>query len=143
MNVDKISTDQAFTAGSELWIVPDQQNQMWQEIDFRSGFLLSTCKAHQKTKAPLKIDEIRQATLIEKTDFSTPAKSLLIGTEDHFFNKWILLVPENSAEALPEIVDACKSLRVSSVRFFSTLPEVALPLEASLSASLQRISFVE
>lgn len=143
MNVDKISKEQAFEAGSELWIVPDQQNEIWQDLDYRSGFLLSTCKAHQKAKVPFKIDEIVQETLMDKKDFSTSAKSLLIGTADHFFNKWILIVPENTSDALTEIADTCATLKVSSVRFFSTSEVAVKSVATRLSASLSRISFVE
>ena len=143
MNVDKISLDEAFSAGAELWIVPNQQNELWQELDYRSGFLLSTCKSHQKAEEPFKINEIIQQTLIEKKDFSNSSKSLLIGTEDHFFNKWILIIPEDTAEALADIAEACDSLNIRSVRFFSTPSEIVSSVGARLSASLSRISFVE
>ena len=143
MNVDKISLAEAFSAGAELWIVPDQQNELWQELDYRSGFLLSTCKSHQKPEEPFKINEIVQQTSIEKKDFSNSSKSLLIGTEDHFFNKWVLVIPENTAESLADFAKACDSLNVKSVRFFSTPSEVVSSFGARLSASLSRISFVE
>lgn len=143
MNADKIPLAQAFETGSELWIVPDLQNQIWQDLDFRSGFLLSTCKAYQKTKASFKIDEIVQETLIEKKDFNSASESLLIGTEDHFFNRWILVVPQNNEKAAAEIAEVCDHLKVSSIRFFSAPKDLIKSVTARLSTSLNRISFVE
>ena len=48
MNADKLNPEAAFDAGAELWILSETQNAWWQNIDFRTGFLLSHCLLFQK-----------------------------------------------------------------------------------------------
>lgn len=143
MNVDKLSLENAFDAGSELWIIPDQQNKWWQELDYHSGFLLSLCKLHQKTKSSSKIEEILKETQIEKKDFASTKKCLLVGTEDHFHNKWILVIPDSSAQTFSEMTEILNSLKIHSIRFFSTPSALIESVSTRLLTSLNRISFVE
>ena len=143
MNVDKITAENAFDAGAELWVITPEQNKWWQEIDYRSGFLLATCLQHQKTEPSLKIEEILKETQLEKTNHVSSKKGLLLASENHFMNKWILVVPDDSAPSLDEVAVACETLKVHYVRFFSTSESMVHDFSARLSTSLNRISFVE
>ena len=147
MNVDKISAENAFDAGADLWIITPEQNKWWQEIDYRSGFLLATCLQHQKSEPSSKIEEILKetqlGTLLGKANSPTQKKSLLLATENHFMNKWVLVILDDSPSSLGEVALACESLKVHSVRFFSTPESVVQSFSARLSTSLNRISFVE
>lgn len=143
MNADKIAAESAFSAGAELWVLPMVQNNWWQQIDFKTGFLLSDCLLHQKKEASLNLSVILKETEMIKVNHSSTKKSLLVGTENHFFNKWVLLVPTENDLASPEIVEICDSLKVHSLRFFSASGSLIQKVLARPSASLNRISFVE
>ncbi len=143
MNADKVTAESAFSAGSELWILPMAQNNLWQQIDFQSGFLLSQCLLHQKKEASLNLSSILKETEIIKVNYSSSKKSLLVGTENHFFNKWVLLVPTEDEVALKEIVEVCDSLKIHSLRFFSASESLIQKVLARPLTSLNRISFVE
>ena len=143
MNADKLYAEAAFDAGADLWVLSETQNGWWQNIDFRTGFLLSHCVLFQKKVPSSKLDAILSETQIKRINFSTDAKSLLLGTENHFFNKWILIVPDKMELAVTEINAACDLLKVHSIRLFSPSEDLLKKLSARLSTSLNRMSFVE
>lgn len=147
MNADKLTADAAFDAGADLWILSKSQSASqsgwWQNIDFRTGFLLSHCLLFQKKEVSSRLEAILAETQIKKIDFSSPAKSLLLGTENHFFNKWILIVPDEITLAVSEINAACDLLKIHSIRLFSPSQALLEKISARLSTSLNRISFVE
>lgn len=143
MSADKLSAESAFSEGSELWILPMTQNNWWQRLDFQSGFLLSECLLHQKKEASLNLAAVLKETEIKKMNFLSSKKSLLVGTENHFFNKWVLLVPEENESAFTEIAEVCDSLKIHSLRFFSASESLIQKVLARPSTSLNRISFVE
>ena len=123
--------------------MPSIQNNWWQQIDFHSGFLLSECLLHQKKEVSTSLLNILKETQISVVNYSTQKKSLLIGTENHFFNKWILIVPTENDLAHSEITEVCNSLKIHSIRFFSASEGLIQKVLARLSTSLNRISFVE
>ncbi len=143
MNADKLTAETAFDAGADLWVLSEAQNGWWQNIDFRTGFLLSHCLLFQKKEPSSRLEAILTETQIKRINFSSDAKSLLLGTENHFFNKWILIVPDEMELAINEISTACDMLKVHSIRLFSPSEDLLKKLSARLSASLNRISFVE
>ena len=143
MNADKLTAETAFDAGADLWVLSEAQNGWWQNIDFRTGFLLSHCLLFQKKEPSSRLEAILTETQIKRINFSSDAKSLLLGTENHFFNKWILIVPDEMELAVNEINMACDMLKVHSIRLFSPSEDLLKKLSARLSASLNRISFVE
>ena len=143
MNADKLRAEAAFDAGADLWVLSETQSGWWQNIDFRTGFLLSRCILFQKKEPPSKLEAILSETQIKKINFLTDAKSLLLGTENHFFNKWILVVPDKMELAVTEISTACDLLKIHSIRLFSPSEDLLKKLSTRLSASLNRISFVE
>ncbi len=143
MNADKLTAETAFDAGADLWVLSEAQNGWWQNIDFRTGFLLSHCLLFQKKEPASRLEAILTETQIKRINFSSDAKSLLLGTENHFFNKWILIVPDEMELAINEINMACDMLKVHSIRLFSPSEDLLKKLSARLSASLNRISFVE
>lgn len=143
MTADKVLPEAAFDAGAELWVITSEQTKWWQQIDFRTGFLLSKCLLFQKTEASTKINTILKETQLPNKTFLTARKSILIGTQSHFFNKWVLVTPNDEKLALTEISEVCESLKVHSVRFFCSSQQLIAGLIARPSASLNRISFVD
>ncbi|OFZ29002.1 MAG: hypothetical protein A2622_12970 [Bdellovibrionales bacterium RIFCSPHIGHO2_01_FULL_40_29] len=144
MNAEsKLTASTAFDAGSDLWVLPSTQNKWWQDIDFRTGFLLSHSLLFQKTTTSTALETILAETQIQKQNFLTSQKSLLIGTEGHLLNKWILLVPEDSKQAVNEVVETCATLKIHSLRFFGFPKDQIDHITAQLSTSLNRISFID
>ncbi len=143
MNADRLAADAAFEAGADLWVLSSGQTSWWQKIDFRTGFLLSQSLLFQKKEASNQLQSILTETQIAKINFSTATKSLLLGTENHFFNKWVLIIPEEIETSATEIHRICDSLKIHSVRFFSPSKALLTKVSARLSTSLNRISFVD
>lgn len=90
MNVAELNATEALNAGADLWIIKnDSQNKWWQELDFRSGFLLSECLYHNRRPMATKVNEILDITELPRAQFFKDSNNLLVGTSDHFANKWI------------------------------------------------------
>lgn len=140
----------AFSAGADLWIIKAEQNEWWQEIDFRSGFLLSSSLLFEKKADQPIIKNILNQTELESYDFKINKNNLLLGSESHFPNKWILIIGDDKSddllETLPSIEKMVDQLKVQSIRFFG-YPKESLEksifVTTRLTASLQQISFVE
>ena len=144
MNADKLTAETAFDAGADLWVLSEAQNGWWQNIDFRTGFLLSHCLLFQKKEPASRLEAILTETQIKRINFSSDAKSLLLGTENHFFNKWILVWSDLKEEALADsIAELSTKLKFSSVRIFSDSTRLVAALTTRPSASSINISFIE
>lgn len=145
MNVAKITKENAFSEGDQLWILENnKQNPWWSEIDFRSGFLLSKLLLYKKNPAPEKLNEISKATDIEPIVFSKNQQPLLLGTSSHFKNKWILLWEKSEQkEVLEKIKPTVEGLKINSIRVFSDEKEFLNEISTRLTASLTQISNVE
>lgn len=141
--IEKITESEAFSSGSDLWVIPNNSNlNWWNELDFRSGYLFSKTVLFQKSSESVKLREVIQNTGIPKVNHPTETKSILLGTEDHFFNKWVYLIDEYAAENIQEILKVCQKLHCNSMRFFSVSSE-ALQLLPRLSASITSITYLE
>jgi hypothetical protein len=78
--------------------------------------------------------------------FSQPSLQnyVLLGTEDHFFNKCILVWSQlKEAELADSIAELSGKLKFSSVRFFSDSEMLTSALLTRPSASSLNISFIE
>lgn len=134
----------AFCAGADLWVVQSNQNKWWQELDFKSGFLLSSSLLFQKNNDISKVTGIVERTELVPLDFNVSTENLLLGTENHFFNKWILVLNTDDLESsLVEIAHISKKLNAKGLRFFAFPKNDILDTTTRLSASLPEISFVE
>ena len=144
MNVVEILETEAFNQGSDLWVVKnDTNNKWWQELDFKSGFLLSQCIERNKKSTPQKLTEILELTDIKKLHFSEDPDFLLVGSSAHFLNKWILIwnsAPEKVSQKIIEILAAQKT---NTVRFFSDAETIMSFIEARPKASVFDISYIE
>ncbi|MFZ3229743.1 MAG: hypothetical protein WA160_06035 [Pseudobdellovibrio sp.] len=138
-----LNPDYAFSAGADLWVINSDQNKWWQEIDFRSDFLLSSSLLYPKQMASAKIEQILKQTEMIDLNFESTSKNLLLGTESHFFNKWVFVISEDLKLTLPELEKTSQSLKAMSIRFFGFPKETITSIAASLSTSLLQISYVE
>lgn len=144
MNVVEISKNDAFKAGSEIWVIQnDSLNSWWQELDFRSGFLLSKCLYRNKLQTSSKIIEILEQTQLNRIEFNEDENFLLIGTQDHFLNKWIFLWNQNNNQLIDKLEEIAFSQKVKSIRFFSNSENILHQMETRPKTRFIDITFVE
>jgi hypothetical protein len=132
-------------AGAELWVIRnDPKLPWWSKLDFHSAYLLSENYFRPKKQIPPQLLNIIEATRFDT--FSQPSLQnyVLLGTEDHFFNKWILVWSQlKEAELADSIAELSGKLKFSSVRFFSDSEMLTSALLTRPSASSLNISFIE
>ncbi len=139
----KLDADQAFSAGAELWIVEDNyKDHWWNEIDFRSGFLLSACLYHNKKPLPNQIIQLVSETQLKAYSFSEDENVLLLGSSDHFHATWILLWKNNPNAVVEKLSEISRNLKVKNIRLFSSDSPLNQLIAARLSTSFEQISYV-
>ncbi len=144
MNAAELSNNEAFNPGSDLWVIRNNpENKWWNELDFRSGFLLSQCLFHHKKTQPVQLEEILQQTELKKITFTEDPNFLLVGSSDHFLNKWILLWDQETEKVIDQIERISSQLKAPSVRFFSDSKELLSLIKARQKTSLTDITFIE
>jgi len=142
-SITQLTPDTAFIAGADLWVVSSKQSKWWQELDFRSGFLLSSSLLFQKNNDKSKVSSIVEKTETPALDFSSSTKHLLLGTKNHFFNKWVLILDSDLESAAGEIEKISQELKANAIRFFAFSKENVVETTTRLSARFPEISFVE
>ncbi len=144
MNVVKVSEADAFNSGSELWIIKNKfENKWWQEIDFRSGFLLSHYLHRSKKFVAPQMTEILKLTGISRLEFVENENTLLIGSSHHFLNKWILIWNADASEVSDKIQQLTENLKIKSIRLFSDSEVLLSHLKTRPKTSLADFSFIE
>jgi len=157
MKIIEVPESEAFSAGDDLWVIKnDFNNKWWNQIDFRSGFLLSHCLFHHKKQMPHQLAQIIEATDLGLTSTPTPRSALVLGSQAHFLNKWILIWQDSIEQTAFQIEQMIEPLHISSVRFFSDSPALTQIISTSQKqkstsseysagpkASLYQISFIE
>ena len=134
----------AFSDGASLWIIKNDPSLFWwKKLDVNSRYLLSQSLLNQKKQTLTQLQNIITATNLNLPKSNYDQNQLLLGSEDHFLNKWILLWNNLSESELVELVErVATQLKAQSIRFF--LDAKAIPkINARLSASSINISYVE
>ncbi len=144
MSEINIFESNAFCEGASLWIIKNDPTLFWwKKLDIHSKYLLSESLLKKRRQTGAELQTILDATNLKLSKLKYSPDALLVGTEDHFLNKWVLLwdnLAENELLALIESVSL--QLRTTSLRLFSDskiLPE----LKSRLSASSITISYIE
>ncbi len=144
MNVAELNSTEALKPGADLWVLKnDSQSKWWQELDFRSGFLLSKCLSHHRKPLSTKVNELLEITEFPKSQFLNNSSQLLIGTSDHFANKWILLWQDDVGETEITIHEIAQSLKFKNIRLFSDSESLVKKIKARSKSSLDDITFIE
>lgn len=145
MSAVKLPEQDALTAGAELWIIRnDPSLAWWSKLDFLSAYLLSENYFRPKKQVPAQLLNILEATRFDT--FSQPSLQnyVLLGSEDHFFNKWLLVWNQLKEQELADsIVDLSSKLKFSSVRIFSDSKALTSAFSTRPLASSLNISFIE
>jgi hypothetical protein len=144
MSALSLSEADAFTDGAQLWVIKnDPALFWWKKLDVHSKYLLSEnfFKIAKSTASELQ-------TIINATNLKMPLSSnsfdhLLVGSEDHFLNKWILLWNELSENELIELISKTSTqLKSNSIRLFSN-SEIVAALQTRPTTSSLNISYIE
>ena len=144
MNASKIPSSQALNAGADLWVIKNDPGlQWWAKLDFLSHFLLSQVSLKPERSTPQALQNILQATSFSTQSSVHIQNHVLLGSEDHFLNKWILAWSGSEDELAEVICDTVTHLKVSSVRIFSHSSSVLKPLEARPTARSLTITYIE
>ena len=144
MNVSKIPASQALNAGADLWVIKnDPSLQWWAKLDFLSHFLLSQVSLKPEKSTPAALQNILQATSFSTRSTVHIQNHVLLGSEDHFLNKWVIAWSGSEEELTDVICDAVIHLKVGSVRIFSHAGAVIEKLEARPTARSLTITYIE
>ena len=135
----------ALTAGSDLWVIDNNPNlSLWHTIDFATCSLLTENNLHKKTETLAELTQILEATRLETKLKYNPSAFVLLGTSNHFRNKWILVYSQTQPEQVAiEIEKLADTLNFSSLRLFSDSQPILQQLKARPTASRLTISFIE
>ena len=144
MSASNLSESNAFLNGSDLWIIRnDPYLVWWKKIDLSSKYLLSQNLLNQKKQIIPQLENIIAATNLKLSRNIYKQNHLLLGSEDHFLNKWVLLWSDlDASELIALIEEVAVNLQARSIRFFSDSKIIA-ELETRLSASSISISYIE
>jgi hypothetical protein len=145
MNVLKITEQDAFNEGADLWIISnDPKLPWWEKLDFHSRQLLTKTYLHEKTNPPSELIDIVKATSLNQPEKIKLKNYVLLGTADHFLNKWILVYTQMPAAELADTLDdLTKKLNFTSLRFFSDSQKCIDAIKARPTASSLSISYIE
>ena len=132
MRANSLAEGNAFSEGSSLWVIKNNPSLIWwKKIDLGSKYLLSQNLLKLEKGNPSHFNN------------DTHRNHFLLGSEDHFFNKWILLWnTTDEMELVDNILKTCVTLHSTSIRFFSD-SNIIKEIEARPSASLLNISYIE
>ncbi|MEK6627953.1 MAG: hypothetical protein AABY53_04955 [Bdellovibrionota bacterium] len=139
-----LSESNAFTEGSSLWIIRNDPSLIWwKKIDLSSKYLLSQNSLKSKKTVMPGLENLISMTNLKLSENNYPKNYLLLGTEDHFLNKWVLLWDELTASELNRLIEKIAAqLKITSIRFFSD-SNLIPKLEASPWAGSINISYIE
>lgn len=144
MNASKLAEAQALNAGADLWVIRNDPGlHWWSKLDFLSHFLLSQVQLKPEKTTPQALKNILQATHFSTNSNVNIQNHVLLGSEDHFLNKWILTWSGSENELAEVICQSALHLKVSSVRFFSHAHSILPLLEAQPTASSLTITYIE
>lgn len=144
MSAAKLDATQAFQSGAHLWIIQNNPElYWWKKLDLHSRYLLSQNILKPKKETPVQLQNILNATDMDVWKNEYTKNSLLLGTEDHFQNKWLLLWDSFTDAQLVTLVEMIHTqLRAESIRFFSH-SHVAETISTRPMASSISISYIE
>jgi hypothetical protein len=144
MSALSLSETDAFSEGAKLWIIKNDPNLgWWKKLDLHSKYLLSENFLKKEKSTALELQTIISATNLKMSPSSMTQNHLLVGTEDHFLNKWILIWDKLSPNELIELVSKTSvQLKTDSIRLFSN-SEIIAGLQARPTTSSLNITYIE
>lgn len=127
----------------ECVVLLNNDKSFWyQELDFKTAFLLSKSRSFKKTATKPELTQIITATKLPELHFTDDRHhhgALFIGAKQHINSDWILLY-DNQIIPSPQVIDVLKknlkSLNIDSLKILADSPETA-QTEKSLESGLK------
>lgn len=143
MNAVKLQSENAFSAGADLWLIENSsQGHWWQELDLRSHFLLTRSASHSTLTPESGLVDILAETGLKHADIKFNSDYLLIGASDHFNCRWILLWNPSPTISVDHILSIGFKLQAQSLRFYGS-HDLAREISTRPTASSLTISYIE
>ena len=144
MSALSLSEADAFSEGAKLWIIKnDPKLGWWKKLDLHSKYLLSENFLKKEKSTVLELKTIINATNLKMSPSTMTQNHLLVGTEDHFLNKWILIWDKLSPNELIQLISKTSvQLKTDSIRLFSN-SEIIAGLQARPTTSSLNITYIE
>ncbi|MEQ1722568.1 MAG: hypothetical protein ABL930_05290 [Pseudobdellovibrio sp.] len=144
MSALSLSESDAFSEGAKLWIIKnDPKLGWWKRLDVHSKYLLSENYFKKEKSTASELQTIINATNLKMSPSSITQDNLLVGSEDHFLNKWILLWDELSEVELIDLISKTSAqLKTDSIRLFSN-SEILAGLQTRPTTSSLNITYIE
>ncbi len=140
----------------ECVILVNNEKSFWyQELDFKTAFLLSKSRSFKKTAQRPELTQIIAATKLPEVQINSHVtnevhrhESLYIGAKQHIDSDWILLYDAHIAPS-PQVIESLKknmkSLNIESLKILADTPEAATTektLESGLKSSFPTAQLV-
>ncbi len=136
-----MKNNSALAAGSDLWVLVDDESGWWKKINFHTGFLLSALKKHQTNSFTRSVsnetDAILAQTEFPKINFKSISKLTYVASQNHFQNRWICLLENVDDIHTDEFMNNACGLQCNNIRFF-----FQSELSPGLKASFPNAEFI-
>lgn len=144
MSGSNVFESNAFCEGASLWIIKNDPTLFWwKKLDVHAKYLLSESLLKNKSPTVIGLQNILDATNLKLSNLKYSPDALLLGTEDHFLNKWVLLWDNLTDDELVDLIETTSlQLRAPSIRLFSDA-KILPQLKSRLSTSSVTISYIE
>ena len=105
-----------FSAGCDMWIlINDPESYWWKQINFFSGFLLSSLNQKLKSRFTNSISQeaenILSQTNLPRLDYKIESNIVYLCVQNHFQTRWICLVSSAQDLGTDELLKNLKNLK--------------------------------
>lgn len=132
-------------------LLNNEKSFWYQELDFKTAFLLSKSRSFKKTPPKPELTQIIAATHLPEMHFVNDRHhhgALFIGAKQHINSDWILLFDSQilpTKDVIEEIKKNMKSLKIETIKILADSPETSKTentLESGLKSSFPATSLV-
>lgn len=117
--MEKVSLANSFLPGADLWVSSDlHHGRLTERLDWYLNFQVTKAGHHKTAQISENLQNVLEQCGLQKFDFAgDDEQSLLIASQGHLPNRWVLIVPYSETWAA-RIHQAWKSLGSPSTRIF-------------------------
>lgn len=117
--MEKVSPANSLLPGADLWVTADlQHGRLTERLDWYMNFQITKAGHHTTQQISENLQTVLDHCGLQKFDFiGDSEQSLLIASQGHLPNRWVLVVPFSESWAA-RIHQAWKSLGSPSTRIF-------------------------
>ena len=135
----------------ECLILANNEKSVWyQELDFRTGFLLSKSRSFKKSAQRPELTQIIAATKVPEYNYHIDPihhTHLFIGTQQHLNSDWVVLLngERPNTEVTDDLKKNFKNLKIDSIKILvndTAATTTEQTLMTSLKSSFPEVQFV-